>query len=53
MEKLSASEFFEKYQLIDGKKPSQRDIDFFKWIQENNVCRVWKRGLGYQYIAIK
>ena len=50
---MKKSEFFEKYCLIDGKKPSQRDIDLLKWFEENKVHRVWKRGLGYQFVIIK
>jgi hypothetical protein len=52
---ISLLEFYEKYVVIDGKKPVITDST--KWILENletgNIQRVWVRGYGYQYKTIR
>jgi len=55
---ISLSEFFEKYVLINGEKPTQLQIEnckYFEKIQNEGgfVGRIWKRTNGFSNIIIK
>jgi len=55
MNKIPLIEFYEKYCLIEGKKPVI--IDNTRWLLENlekgNIQRVYTRKYGWQYKTIK
>lgn len=55
MSKISLIEFYEKYWVINGKKPILTDTT--RWLLENlekgNIQRVWTRKYGWQYKTIK
>jgi hypothetical protein len=55
MDKISLIEFYEKYCLIEGKKPVITDNT--RWLLENlekgNIQRVYTRKYGWQYKTIK
>ena len=55
MNKISLIEFYEKYCLIEGKKPAITDNT--RWLLENlekdNIQRVYTRKYGWQYTIIK
>ena len=55
MNKISLIEFYEKYLVINGKKPILTDNS--RWLLENlekgNIQRVYTRKYGWQYKTIK